>query len=71
MKNTQNITEPTPEERFAEIKRLFKIVDPETGERYDIPLLSSIDGDYFFKYAYYMEILEDSPETFEQILNWN
>lgn len=48
----------------------FDIIDPNTGVRYDIPMLASTDPDYFHSYIYYMKIRERSPETFERILNW-
>jgi len=53
-----------------EDNRLFNILDPETNERYDIPMLSTTSPDYYFKYVYYMRIKEASPETFERILSW-
>lgn len=55
---------------LSEQSRLFAINDPETGEKYDIPLLSRLDPDYYFKYVYYMRLKENSPGVFEQIMGW-
>lgn len=49
----------------------YDIVNPDTGYRYDIPLLSTLDPEYFFKYVHYMKIRESSPDTFKKILNWD
>lgn len=49
----------------------FNMVNPDTGKRYDIPMLSPIDPDYYYQYVNYMKIKETSPDTFEKILNWD
>lgn len=49
----------------------WNIKNPDTGLRYDIPLLVRTDPEYMFKYIHYMKIRETSPETFEKILNWD
>lgn len=48
----------------------FNMLNPETGLRYDIPMVSPVDPTYYFKYIYYMKLKERSPETFQKILNW-
>lgn len=48
----------------------FNMVNPDSGLRYDIPMLSPVDPGYYFKYVYYMQMKEDSPETFNKIINW-
>lgn len=53
-----------------EYNEYFNILDPDTGDRFDIPLLSPSDPGYFFKYVYYMKLKENSPETFKKILTW-
>lgn len=51
-------------------EQYFNIVNPETGLRFDIPMVSPVDPNYFFQYIYYMKLRERSPETFQNILNW-
>ena len=48
----------------------FNMLNPETGLRYDIPMISPVDPTYYFKYIYYMKLKERSPDTFQKILNW-
>ena len=48
----------------------FNMLNPETGLRYDIPMVSPVDPTYYFKYIYYMKLKERSPDTFQKILNW-
>ena len=48
----------------------YNMKNPETGRRYDIPMLSTIDPGYYFKYVSYMQLKEDSPRTFEKIMSW-
>ena len=52
-------------------EELFSIVNPETGMRFDIPMLSTIAPDYFWSYIYYMKIYLSSPEQFKKIMEWN
>jgi hypothetical protein len=49
----------------------FNMVDPSTGDRYDIPMLPTTAPDYYFRYVYYMRIKEASPETFEKVMSWD
>jgi hypothetical protein len=49
----------------------WHIVNPRTGDRYDIPMLSPVHPEYYFKYIYNMKIRETSPDTFEKMLRWN
>ena len=51
--------------------KYYMMMNPVTGRRYDIPMLSSLDPEYYFKYIYYMKINERSPDTFEKILRWD
>jgi len=48
----------------------YNIMNPETGERFDIPLLIKTNPSYYYKYINYMKIRERSPETFATIMNW-
>jgi hypothetical protein len=54
----------------TEMKRLYSIKDPKTGQRYDIPLLDINSPDYFFKYCNYMKIYERDVKTFNKLLGW-
>ena len=49
----------------------YNMKNPETGLRYDIPMLDSLDPEYYFKYVYYMKLKDSAPDTFEQILKWD
>jgi hypothetical protein len=70
VKPIQNKEIPT-ETNISEDAKYFNMINPDTGLKYDIPLLSQTDGDYYFKYVYYMKLKERSPETFNKILNWS
>ena len=48
----------------------YNIMNPETGERFDILLLIKTNPTYYYKYINYMKIRERSPETFATIMNW-
>ena len=52
-------------------KHYYKIVNPETGERYKIPMLKHTDSDYPIKYADMMKFKEINPEGFNAIMEWN
>jgi hypothetical protein len=58
------------EEQQEENIRLFNIVDPETGLRYDIPMLKTTAPDYFWQYIHFMKIKEKDPDLFQKILDW-
>lgn len=49
----------------------FSIIDPKSGYKYDIPMLSTLDPSYYFKYVYFMKLKESSPSAFEKILRWD
>jgi hypothetical protein len=63
--------ELTADDKFKELQRLFKIVDPRTGMRYDIPLLDRNSASYFFDYSDRMKLKERDPATFERMLRWD
>ena len=54
-----------------ELGKYFDTFDERTGLRFNIPMLSTIDPEYFFKYVRFMKMKERSPETFEKVLNWD
>lgn len=49
----------------------FNEVDPQTGLKYDIPMLNSSKPGYYFKYINFMKIKERSQDTFNTIMGWN
>lgn len=49
----------------------YNMLDPRTGLRYDIPLLSPIDPKYYWEYIYRMKLKERAPNTFEKMLRWD
>jgi len=49
----------------------FNMLNPDTGLRFDIPMLSPVDPNYFFQYIYYMKLRETSPDTFKKLLTWD
>lgn len=54
----------------ADIAKYYHITDPDTGYRYNIPMLSTGDPRYMHKYIEYMKTKESNPELFEKILRW-
>jgi len=52
------------------IGKWFNIVNPETGRRYEIPMLDTLDPDYVFKYVEMMKTKEETPELFDKIMDW-
>ncbi len=71
MEKTQNSSAVELKERIADDKRLFVIVNPATGRKYDIPMLSRTAPDYYLKYVYFMRLKESSPSTFEAVMSWD
>lgn len=53
------------------VEYYFNIMNPDTGFRFDIPLLKLIDNDYKTRYAYYMKLREEKPEEFKEVMAWN
>jgi len=45
-------------------------VDPETGKRYIIPMLSPASASYLIDYVAFMKMKEVDPEGFQRVLNW-
>jgi hypothetical protein len=71
MKKEQNSSTVALKEKIEEDHRLFDIVNPDTGKKYDIPLLSSVDPEYYFKYVNFMKLKECSPSAFEAAMRWD
>lgn len=61
----------SPEDIMNNYKRLFAIVNPKTGMRYDIPMVDRNKPGYFFEYVDCMKILERDPKTFKRMMEWN
>jgi len=66
-----NTPKPTFQSKHEEDQYYLNMMNPQTGRRYDIPMLDSQAGDYYFKYIEFMKTKERSPETFDKILNWD
>jgi len=49
----------------------YNMLDPRTGQRYEIPMLTRMDPAYYYKYINFMKMKERSEETFSKILNWD
>jgi hypothetical protein len=49
----------------------FNMVDAWSGKKYDIPMLYTLDPDYYFKYVYFMKLKEGSPSAFEAAMRWD
>ena len=49
----------------------YNMVDPRSGQKYDIPLLSPLNPEYYSSYIHFMKIKEGSPDTFEKVLSWD
>lgn len=47
------------------------MVNPKTGQRYDIPMLKPTDPQYVEKYIMFMKMKEKYPENFEKVLRWD
>ena len=67
----ENRPKPTFESKLEEDQYYWNMKDPRSGRRYDIPMLNSLDGDYYFKYIEFMKVKERSPDTFDKVLNWD
>ena len=66
---TDSITE-NDHSRVISDAEYFDTINPDTGFKYDIPMLSTSDPDYFFQYVYFMKLKERAPESFERMMNW-
>jgi hypothetical protein len=49
----------------------YNMKNPVTGLRYDIPMLNTLDPDYYYKYVNFMKIKEQQPDLFDKILRWD
>lgn len=49
----------------------YNIVNPVTGRRFDIPMLSTADPYYAKSYIDYMKTREFNPDSFEAIMRWS
>lgn len=58
-------------ELTEEDKKYWNMVNPKTGQRYDIPMLKPTDPDYVEKYIMFMRMKENDPHNFEKVLNWD
>ena len=49
----------------------WNTVDPDTGMRFEIPMLKFMDNEYKIKYINYMKMRESDPVAFEGVMRWN
>jgi len=63
-----NKTSEKPEKKFEDY---VAEVDPRTGKRYIIPMLSPASSSYLIDYVMFMKMKEVDPEGFQRVLNWN
>ena len=49
----------------------WMMMDPNTGERYDIPMVNPGKPGYSFRYIDMMKERVISPDTFQKIMNWD
>ena len=47
----ENTPKPTFQSKHEEDQYYYNMKDPRTGHRYDIPMLTRLDGDYYFKHV--------------------
>ncbi|WP_038250915.1 hypothetical protein [Ghiorsea bivora] len=69
--DSENTPKPIFYSKHEENKYYYNMVNPQNGLRYDIPMLTPTDPDYFSKYVYFMKMKEQSEETFDKILRWD
>lgn len=68
---SSTMEEPASVSKHDEYRRLFNILNPKTGRRYDIPMVDRNKPGYFFEYVDCMKILERDPDTFKRMMEWN
>jgi len=56
--------------KFEEDQRLFRIINKQTGHRYEIPMLKKSDVDFREKYIMAMRLKEEDLEAFNKMMNW-
>jgi len=57
--------------RTNEFELLYNEKNPDTGLRYDIPMLKTTDPDYPRKYAEMMRTKKHDPALFDKIISWD
>lgn len=55
---------------MKEDKKLFNTMDPKTGKRYEIPMLSKTSHDYRENYIEAMRLKQEDPESFARMMDW-
>ena len=56
--------------KMKEDKKLFNTMDPKTGKRYEIPMLSKTSHDYRENYIEAMRLKIEDPESFTRMMEW-
>ena len=56
--------------KMKEDKKLFNTMDPKTGKRYEIPMLSKNSYNYRENYIEAMRLKIEDPQSFERMMDW-
>jgi len=56
--------------KMKEDNKLFNTVNPQTGKRYEIPMLDKNDHKYRELYIEAMRLKKEDPDSFERMMDW-
>ena len=56
--------------KMKDDKKLFNTMNPDTGKRYEIPMLSKTDHDFRENYIEAMRLSIEDPQAFKRMLDW-
>ena len=68
---TESASKPDFHSKHEENQYYYNMVNPQSGMHYDIPMLNTLDPEYYWKYVNFMKIKEQSEKTFDKILRWD
>ncbi|MDQ6988747.1 MAG: hypothetical protein Q9M19_02615 [Mariprofundaceae bacterium] len=69
--DSENAPKPIFKSAQEENQYYYNMLNPQNGMRYGIPMLNTLDPDYYYKYISFMKMKEQSEETFDKMLNWD
>jgi len=70
-KNTKDLKNETKSPEVKDDSYYWDMINPDTGVRWNIPMLDTLSPTYFHDYVNYMKLKERTPETFEKVLSWD
>jgi len=70
MRKTKSPFAEPEEAKEKTYQQYLKMKNPDTGERYNIPMLSLKSPDYENQYVKYMKLKELNPDVFNKIISW-